>query len=205
MSSTRSFTVEIGGREITENVISDEETAIYRANVDALIYFHSRVESEFNIVVTIDDLNTFLFAPKKIGTPTMDLILQKNAPYVETYHQYDIDHPGFFSQEEEAIYNKYIGIYNRKRQIYTQAIPNFHIYLQNKHEIRVIGWERNGFLQFDPVTDLAEETSINKSANRRNTPGSRIPLVYPKFHRKSGGKSKKHRNSKKHRKSNKQK
>lgn len=199
--TTRSFTVKIRGREITENVITDEKTAIYRANVDALTGFHSEVEFRFKVVVTIDDINTF-FDPTKIGTQTMDLILQKNAPYAITYHIYDRDHEGFFSPEENRIYNMYMDIYNRKRQLYKKAIPKFHIYLENKHEIRVVGWERNGFLQFNPDTLLAEETSINKSANRRNQPGSRIPSTYKRTY---GGKSKKHRNSKKHRKSNKRK
>ena len=130
MSSTRSFTVEIGGREIKEDVIADEKKAIYRANVDALTYFHSEVESQFNVVVTIDDLHTF-FPGLNLGTRTMDLILQKNAPYAETYYIYDMYHDqSFFSREEYRIYRRYMDVYNKQRQLYTQKIPEFDIYLQ---------------------------------------------------------------------------
>ena len=185
MSSIRTFTVEIRGREITETVITDEKTAKYRANVDALTYFHSTVEHQLNVVVTIDDLNTFIY-PNKVGTRAMELILQKNTPYAVTYHEHDRDHPGFFYPKEESLFNNtYIQIYNEKRQIYTEAIPSFEIYLQNKQDRRAGVWEQNGL------------------RNRRNTPGSRIPGIVTK--RRYGGKSKKHRKSKKHKKSNKRK
>jgi hypothetical protein len=203
MSSTRSFTVKIRGREITENVISDATTAIYRANVDALTDFHSRVEDEFIVAVTINELNTFLFAPKKIGTKTMDLILQRKTPYAKTYHLYDRDHPDFFSEEENEYFDIYIDKYNEKRFEYTDLIPDFRRYLEEQHARRVRGWGLNGFLQYNTDTGEAEDTSIDRSANRRNTPGSRVSGMYA--NRRSGGNSKKHRKTKKHRKSNKRK
>jgi len=197
MSLERTFEIEINGHSsngktynhsnIKDIAYNDKKNAIYRANIDALTFFHSRLENTYDVIVDIDDLNTFLkpILKRNINESVMEDILYRLVPYVETFHEYGKNNKDFFSPEEQTIHQIYLKEYNRKRELYTRLIPRFEEYLQNKSEITSIAWEYS-------------------LLNPRDRPVSTLPR-FTRNTRRLGGKSKKYRKSKKNRKSNKRK
>ena len=197
MSSERTFEIEINGHSSNGNTYNhsnikdiaynDEKKAIHRANIDALTFFHSKLENTYDVIVDIDDLNTFLkqILKRKINQRVMEDILYRFVPYVETFHEYEKNNKDFFSPEEQRIHEIYLEEYDKKRILYTGLIPLFGEYLQYKIDYRDIALEYN-FL------------------SPRDRPVSTLPR-FIRNTRRLGGKCKKYRKSKKNRKSNKRK